>query len=219
MPKKDYIPLLMGFSLIAGIVALAAVRYVRAAGVWRGYPVDFDTVFVALYILWLIVELRVSRRDADTEGKKTADSATCQIYGMAQAFTILSALWFPSVWQTPAAAHAAGIVIFLGGVGYRLWAVRTLGEFYSHRVRTTDGHRIVDSGPYRFLRHPAYAGMVAANIGVALYFLNAATACVFLFALIPSIAARIAVEERTLFRIEGYAEFAKTRKRLLPGVW
>ncbi len=219
MPKKDYIPLLMGFSLIAGIVALAAVRYIRAAGVWRGYPVDFDTVFVALYILWLIVELRVSRRDANTEGKKTADSATCQIYGMAQAFTILSALWFPSVWQTPAAAHAAGIVIFLGGVGYRLWAVRTLGEFYSHRVRTTDGHRIVDSGPYRFTRHPAYAGMIAANLGVALYFPNAATACVFLFALIPSIAARIAVEERTLLQIEGYAEFAKTRKRLLPGIW
>jgi protein-S-isoprenylcysteine O-methyltransferase Ste14 len=77
----------------------------------------------------------------------------------------------------------------------------------------------VVSGPYRFTRHPAYAGMIIANAGIFMYFFNWVTICVFLFILLPAILLRIAVEERTLFGIEGYSEFAKERKRLFPAVW
>jgi len=91
--------------------------------------------------------------------------------------------------------------------------------FYSHRVRTVAQHRIVASGPYRFTRHPAYAGMIIANAGISIYFFNRVTICVFLFILVPAVLLRIVIEERTLFGIEGYAEFAKKRKRLFPAVW
>lgn len=219
MNRKDLTPAVMSLLLLLGIIVLAIARCWRIPSLWVEYPVNVDSVFVCFYVLWLLVETPVARRDIDTEGKRTSDFATCQLYAFGQAFTFLTALWFPSVWHAPNIAHFVGISLFLAGVCYRLWAIRTLGVFYSHRVRTVTRHRIVDSGPYRFMRHPAYAGMIIANAGVSVYFLNRVTLCVFLFALLPSILLRIVMEERVLFGIEGYADFAKERKRLFPGIW
>lgn len=167
----------------------------------------------------MIIELRVTKKDVDTKGKKTYDFMTCQLYGVGQALTILTALWFPSVWRMPNAAHFVGISIFLLGGCYRFWAIRTLGKFYSHRVRTVHQHKIIVSGPYSITRHPAYAGMIIANLGLSVYFFNWVTICVFLLILAPAIILRIVIEEKMLFKIDGYPEFAKNRKRLFPGIW
>lgn len=217
--SKDYIPLAMWFFLLAGILVLAFVRLARPISVWSEYFFNGDIVFIGLYILWMVIELRVTRNDINTEGKRISDYATCQLYGTSQLLTILTALWFPSVWRVPNAAHILGLFLFLFGACYRLWAVRTLGRFYSHRVRTIAQHKIVATGPYRFTRHPAYAGMIVANAGICIYFLNWVTVSVFLFLLLPAIFLRIVIEEKTLFGIEGYAEFAEKRKRLFPAIW
>lgn len=217
--KKDLTPLIMWLILTLGVWLLAYSRPGRTPGFWDGYSFNPDSLFAVFYVLWMLMEFRVSRRDVDTGGKKTSDSATCQVYGTGQALTILTALWFPSVWLAPNAAHAAGITLFVIGACYRSWAISSLGEFYSHRVRTVDQHRIVDSGPYRYTRHPAYAGMIIANAGICLFFFNRLTLCAFLFILLPAIVLRILVEEKTLFELEGYHEFAKSRKRLFPLVW
>ena len=156
-------PLVMWFCLLTGIIVFAFIRHIRKIGVWNEAPVNLDTIFIISYILWMFIELRVSRKDVNTEGKRTSDSATCQIYGFGQALTILTALWYPSVWRVPNIAHFVGISTFIFGGCYRLWAIHTLGQFYSHRVRTVDQHQIVFSGPYSFTRHPAYAGMIIAN--------------------------------------------------------
>jgi len=219
MKSKDFKPLIMWLCLTTGIIVTAVVRPSRMTSVWNEYTVNFDTVFISFYILWMLVELRVTKKDVNTEGKETSDSATCQLYGFGQALTILTALWVPSVWQAPNLAHFVGICIFLFGVCYRLWAIRTLGQFYSHRVQTVTQHRIVASGPYRFTRHPAYAGMIVANTGISMYFFNWLTTCVFLFILVPAILLRIVIEERTLFGVEGYTQFATKRKRLFPAIW
>jgi len=219
LERKDLTPALMSFLLLLGIVALAMVRRWRVPNVWIEYPLNLDIVFVTFYVLWILVETPIAKRDANTEGKTTSDFATCQIYGLGQALTFLSALWFPSVWRERGVPHFIGICLFFLAVCYRLWAIRTLGQFYSHRVRTVAEHRIVDSGPYRFTRHPAYAGMILANAGISLYFFNWVTIALFLFLLVPSLLLRIVIEERMLFGIEGYAEFAKKRKRLFPILW
>jgi protein-S-isoprenylcysteine O-methyltransferase Ste14 len=219
MKNRDLKPLIMWLCLVTGIIVLASVRPSRMASLWNGYAVNSDNVFISLYILWLLVELRISKRDVNTEGKKTSDSATCQLYGFGQALTFLTALWFPSVWRASNIVHFVGMSTFLSGVCYRLWAIRTLGQYYSHRVQTVARQKIVASGPYRFTRHPAYAGMIIANAGIAMYFFNWVTVGVFLLILVPAILLRIRMEERTLFGIEGYVEFAQNRKRLFPAVW
>lgn len=217
--KRDITPLIMWLVLFVGIIVLAFIRLDRLFRELNEYPAYLDIIFIGLYLLWMIVELRVTKKDVNTEGKKTYDFMTCQLYGSGQALTILTALWFTSVWQVSNAAHVVSLGIFLLGVCYRLWAIRTLGQYYSHRVRTFDQHQIVASGPYSITRHPAYAGMIIANVGVSIYFFNWVTICIFLFILAPAIILRIIIEEKTLFRIEGYPEYAMNRKRLIPVIW
>ena len=77
---------------------------------------------------------------------------------------------------------------------------------------------LISSGPYRVLRHPAYAGMLLANVGFVGYFANPASVAA-LALLIAAILWRIRVEEDVLVESPGYREFASTRSRMLPGVW
>jgi protein-S-isoprenylcysteine O-methyltransferase Ste14 len=216
---RDISPLILSILLVLGIIFLTILRHSRGIGAWAKYPFDADIIFAGLYVIWILAESPVAGQDSKTEGKQTLDFGTCQLYALGQAGTFLTALWLPAIWTAPGVAHFLGFFIFLGGILYRLRAIRTLGEFYSHKVRRMAQHQIVDSGPYRLIRHPAYAGMLIANIGLTLYFLNWVTLAILLFVLLPSIVLRILVEEKMLYAIEGYASFAKTRKRLFPGIW
>jgi protein-S-isoprenylcysteine O-methyltransferase Ste14 len=175
-------------------------------------------IFVFIYLSWIIAEFGISKREIH-QGKKTSDYGTCELYAAGQALTILSALWVDSVWKSPGIFHAFGLSVFVSGIYLRLWAIRTLGRYYSHIVRTVDKHNIINSGPYRFIRHPAYAGMIIAHVGVVIYFLNYLTLAVFLMILLPAIMLRIFIEEKTLFTIHGYSEYAHHRKRLFPMIW
>ncbi len=214
---KNLVPIILSPILFMLILALTYLR-LQDGGIWDGWIINMDIVFVCAYLFWIILESKVSKSELD-KGDKTHDFGTCELYAIGQAAVFLSALWFKSVWQSPNFFHLLGFLIFLLGGIYRLWAIRTLGRYYSHIVREVDGHKIIDSGPYKYIRHPAYAGMITANLGVVIYFFNLPTLIIFLFLFLPAIVLRILVEEKTLFKMEGYTEFAKERKRLFPAVW
>jgi len=216
---RDVVPLILSMLLLLGIFFFAFLRHNRGIGAWSKSPLDLDIIFAGLYSVWILVEFPVAKKDVNTEGKSTLDFGTCQAYALGQAGTILTALWFPSIWRAPSAVHFLGIFIFIIGILYRLWAIRTLGQFYSHRVRKVEQHQIVDSGPYHIIRHPAYSGMIIAHAGLTLYFFNWVTLGVYLAILVPSIILRIFIEEKMLYEIEGYSDFAKEKKRLFPAIW
>lgn len=62
----------------------------------------------------------------------------------------------------------AGAVVFAGGKLLKGWAIASLGERWTYKVLVLPGVPLVSSGPYRFLRHPNYVGVVAELVGVAL---------------------------------------------------
>jgi protein-S-isoprenylcysteine O-methyltransferase Ste14 len=213
---KNRVPLLLSIILFGLIVFLLIVRLWGIAG-WEDI-LNRDVLFAVTYIGWILAESSVSKRELD-QGDQTRDYGTCGLYAVGQAGVFLSALFFAPTGKPLNAAHLIGYVVFLSGVLFRLWAIRTLGRYYSHIVREVTDHKIVDWGPYRIIRHPAYLGMIVANIGVTIFFFNPVTLCLFLFLLIPAIVIRILIEELTLYTIQGYEAFAQTRKRLIPGVW
>jgi protein-S-isoprenylcysteine O-methyltransferase Ste14 len=88
------------------------------------------------------------------------------------------------------------------------------------RIQSERGHHLVDSGPYRLVRHPGYAGSLLSCVGGALA-LGSCWALVPVGALGVLILRRIVVEDRFLkANLEGYAEYSeRVRYRLLPGVW
>jgi protein-S-isoprenylcysteine O-methyltransferase Ste14 len=114
-----------------------------------------------------------------------------------------------------------GLALVVAGVAIRSWAVWTLGRFFRREVTVEAGQPVVSSGPYRFVRHPAYAGNILMYAGFGLAIGSWVSAAVLLaFAVIAHIP-RIRVEEAELERKLGddYREYEQERARLVPGVW
>lgn len=171
----------------------------------------------ATYIVWILAEFRVAI--GENKRDKGNDQGTCEAYAIARFITMLTAFAVDSVWSRPGLWLPAGLTLFFGGIALRACAIRTLGRFYSHRVRTPEGRTIVSTGPYRFLRHPAYAGMLLAHIGVLVLFFNGFLLVTLVGVFVPALVRRIRVEEGHLLAIPEYREFAATRARLAPGIW
>ncbi len=111
--------------------------------------------------------------------------------------------------------------VVIVGYGISTWAL-IVNKYFSAvvRIQTDRGHTVVTAGPYRFVRHPGYAGG-------ALAYLATPIALGTLWVYLPvgptllALALRTALEDRTLRdELPGYAEYAaRVRYRLLPGVW
>jgi protein-S-isoprenylcysteine O-methyltransferase Ste14 len=175
-----------------------------------------DILFWAAYGLWILVEIVRVKPDRPQDEK--GDRGTKWFYALSQASVVAAGLLFcPSV--KPQSAAIAGGILLAAGIALRLWAVFTLGRHYSHVARVLDDHLIIARGPYRLIRHPAYAGMLLGHGGVAAVCVSPAAAILLFCALLPSIVARIRVEEQLLYGLDGYAAYAQGRRRLLPGIW
>lgn len=99
----------------------------------------------------------------------------------------------------------------------RVWTLRTLGEMWN--VRIVEPSRVVVAGPYRFIRHPNYAVVIA-----ELVFIPLAHGCYYTLAVLTLLNAvvlffRIRAEEAVLFTLPGYAEQMGPRRRFIPGVF
>ncbi len=126
--------------------------------------------------------------------------------------------WSPNL---PLVLHITAFVIAALGFSLSTWAT-LVNRFFSAvvRIQRERGHTVVSSGPYRLIRHPAYAGTVVNSLATPLLLGS-------LWALIPAALAvcllifRSALEDRTLQEeLEGYHDYAaRVRYRLLPGVW
>jgi protein-S-isoprenylcysteine O-methyltransferase Ste14 len=114
-----------------------------------------------------------------------------------------------------------GVATMVAGVSIRMWAVRTLGGSFRTTVETHPGQHVCQEGPYRFVRHPAYSGVLLICIGFGVAVQNWLSLAV---AVVPSVAAilyRIRVEERELASSLGteYVQYQKRTRRLIPWIW
>jgi protein-S-isoprenylcysteine O-methyltransferase Ste14 len=114
-----------------------------------------------------------------------------------------------------------GVATIVAGALLRQWAIITLGRYFTVDVRITDGQPVVDSGPYRWIRHPSYTGLIAAFIGIGLALGNWFSLLLFLVVPTIGLVFRVHVEEAALLTNlgESYGRYAARRKRLLPGLW
>ncbi len=199
--------------ILRTLLALSAIGLTIAVALhlFGGDPAA--AAFVGAYLAWVLSEARIT---VGTPTQSVAETRTLVPYAVARVTTALAA-----AYSDPAASGKVGIalaVVFLAGVTIRGWAIRQFGVQYSHRVIRISEGGLVSSGPYRLLRHPAYAGMLLANIGFTGYFASPASVAA-LTLLIAAILWRIRVEEEILIESPRYREFASTRRRILPGVW
>ena len=200
------------------IVAVTTATLLQAVRQWQTDEGRVATIFLAGYLLWLFLELRITIRSAREDPRET-DSGTVLVYGLSRVVVVLAAVLLPRSWATFEGWMALLLLPFAAGIVLRLWAIHSLGRFYSHKVRTVTGHRIVRTGPYRIVRHPAYAGMLLAHLAFVLFFLNNASVAAYVVLLAPAVVIRILTEERLLLATTDYATYAARVRRLVPLVW
>ncbi|MFH2094130.1 MAG: isoprenylcysteine carboxylmethyltransferase family protein [Bacteroidota bacterium] len=184
---------------------------------WDGVPLFPGILLILLYLLWIVAESKVAVSEIDMK-KTSLDKGTLEMYAAARAITVITALATSTIWNKSGIWIYAGITLFIAAVVFRLYAIKMLGDLYSHRVRLKDEHKIIDTGPYKYVRHPAYTGMLLAHTGFVIFFFSI-PAFLSLLILYLFVIVRILVEEKMLFSLDGYEAYSKNRKRLMPNVW
>ncbi len=126
-------------------------------------------------------------------------------------------------WSTPFTLNTklAALLVIILGFAFGSWALIE-NKFFSGvvRIQTDRGHHVVTTGPYRFVRHPGYAGALWTYLAMPILF-DSIWAFIPAVFLLGVLVLRTSLEDRTLqAELPGYAEYAqRTRYRLLPGIW
>ena len=160
----------------------------------------------------------------DQQGAKSWDMLLASMVGLFGPLVtwIISGLDHQFEWsEIPLGMQWGAVALLFFSVVVTNWALVT-NKYFSAivRIQSDRGHTVVTDGPYRFVRHPGYAGGLIANLVMPLMLGS-------LWALIPAtltviiLIIRTSKEDQTLIdELPGYVEYAEiTEHRLLPGIW
>ncbi len=116
------------------------------------------------------------------------------------------------------AARPVGLAAMLAGLLLKVWAMRALGRFYTRTLRVSDDQPIVQSGPYRVIRHPGYLASLLVWIGFGLALANWLTTLLATVLMGAAYRRRIEAEEALLVERLGdrYRTYRRQTWRLLP---
>jgi protein-S-isoprenylcysteine O-methyltransferase Ste14 len=200
------------------------------AGTWN-WPMAW--ALIAITAMWIIGTALVTiprcpellaERVGPRKGGKAWDTAILGVIGILMLVKmLLSGFDFHYGWTIalPVWAEIAGMVAAMVGYGLVVWATGSNAYFSQIvRIQSERGHTVATGGPYRFVRHPAYIGMIFIELGTSVMLGS-------WLALIPGgisavlLILRTMLEDRVLLtELAGYKEFAeKIHYRLVPGVW
>lgn len=152
----------------------------------------------------MLFELSLSRRHERALRARGAVEPQDDPYAlMAWAYpAAFAAMVAEGAWRAPdaGAAAAAGLAIFVAAKALKYWAIATLGPLWSFRVLVVGDAPLVSHGPYAWMRHPNYVGIMGELAGVALLAGAAVTGVLAIVGFALLLRRRIAVEEAALKR-------------------
>jgi protein-S-isoprenylcysteine O-methyltransferase Ste14 len=214
---------------ILGIVGMSVALF------WSAGRIDWWPAWaaIAVWLIWFtVMDIIILRFDPDLmaerlsppKGAKTWDRAILSILRLAQLMRyILAGLDQRYGWtgDFPLAAQIAASTVCVLSIALFTWAMAS-NTFFSQivRIQSDHGHAVATGGPYRYVRHPAYVGMILFELAISTLLASwwafvAGGLCAILLLL------RTALEDRTLqTELTGYADYSRqVRYRLLPGIW
>jgi protein-S-isoprenylcysteine O-methyltransferase Ste14 len=222
--------------VVAPVLRLAATTIVYALVLFgcagtAAWPAAWSylavmTIIMSAYAVTLgrVPDL-VAERTRPPAGAKPWDKPLVAVIGVIGPFALIvvAGLDHRLGWSGTMSAWwpAAGLaLVAVGGtVTHRAVAAN---RFFSSviRIQRDRDHRVVDTGPYRFVRHPGYLGSLVHMPGAALM-LESWWALLVVAAVAIVVVARTSLEDRTLrAELDGYVEYARrVRFRLVPGIW
>jgi len=181
-------------------------------------------VFSIVFFLWPISEIigggiiPLIRRGGARTQRRDRGSALLILVSIVVALIVAFSFASLGIAMLPSWAYYPGVTLMVAGIVFRQWSIFVLGRFFSPAVRTQRDQTVVETGPYRYVRHPSYTGalLIFVGLGLALQSWGAVLVLVLIFA--SAYGYRIYVEEQNLISQLGdaYIAYSRRTKRLIP---
>ena len=226
--QKTMLKVIVGLTVAAIVIVFAGFVFMNASRLgwtlgWIYVGIVAATLAINLVCLRLWNPELIRRRMRVSKFSKTWDKVWAVMFGVAMIAIYVVAVMEARdrVSSAPGAAWLLGLAIFVPGWALAIWSM-VVNPFFEKtvRIQTEHGHRVIDTGPYVYMRHPGYVGFAGWMLSTPLLL---ASTWAFVPALISVVllVIRTALEDRTLHEeLPGYAEYAaRVRFRLIPGVW
>ena len=194
------------------------------------HPFNFLNVMVAIFWLILVLYWAISAVGVKKHVPGKGSWRGWALSRLALALILIAVYRLPMFSQfwhfaygltffNNGAVRIAGAVLTACGITFAVWARRHLGRNWSGRATMKIGHELVTSGPYHFVRHPIYTGVLTALFGSGLVD-GPIWMVVFLFGALTFIW-RIRVEESYMVELfpDQYPAYRAKTKALIPAVW
>jgi protein-S-isoprenylcysteine O-methyltransferase len=190
------------------------------------YPSSLYTVVLTVsYWSWIAIEIWLIVRERGDAKAASQDRGTRSLLIVSWIIAVVVGIFVvPSLlpqFTMHTKAVAIGVALVWTGMALRLWAIQTLGNFFTTHVIVRQEQRLVTAGPYQWLRNPAYTGTLTTFLGFGVAIGNwISLATLLALGSIPHIM-RIAVEESALAARFGqvYTEYQRKRWALIPFIW
>lgn len=185
-------------------------------------------VFLVSVLIWRVLETYVdirSRRSFRTNPRRQDQGSFVILIALILIGVLLGTLWAFNV-PTTTIMNARlflfwlGILLLYTGIALRLCALHTLGDYFTTQVATAPQQTVIETGPYRHIRHPSYTGFLLTLLGYSLCMTNWVSILVIGGCALLGLSYRMRVEERVLMTQLGqpYVEYRQRTKRLIPFV-
>ncbi len=178
--------------------------------------------------VWVLFEATLFVRDAVRGKGSTANDRGTRSFLVIMAFGAFVtgtglAFWLrnDSIWQLGPGHLAVGLGLMWLGLALRVWAVVVLGSSFRTTVEVDATQTVIDSGPYRWIRHPSYTGVLLIALGYGATLGNWLSLITLLVIPAAGVLRRITVEEHALAAVIGqpYVAYQRHTKKLVPGIW
>lgn len=189
------------------------------------YAIVFYASVALVYGSDILREIREQDSPSDAIQR---DQGSKRLLSTAMGISGFLSFWVPYVvpaatisWNRPL-VFGVGIVMMLGGYGFRWYAIRTLGQYFTGSVMIQRDQTIIEEGPYQLIRHPSYTGGIIMYVGIGVALTNWVSIGLLLVIALVVYGYRMRVEERALREElgESYTEYmGRTPYRLVPFLW
>jgi protein-S-isoprenylcysteine O-methyltransferase len=177
-----------------------------------------------LGLVWFVAELCLTRRSGP--GAISQDRGSLGVLWRVEMISIgcgiVAAFRFPA-GAMPAhhLVYLFGICVLVLGLVLRVYSILYLGRFFTINVAIAADHRLIDSGPYRFVRHPSYTGALMLFLGLGLGIGNWLSVALIIIPVFLALRWRMQIEEAALSEALGetYRRYMQRTKRLLPMIY
>ena len=174
-------------------------------------------IALAFVAVMMLGELRLSRANERFLRARGAIDAPDDVYALMTwvypACFVAMAIEGAIVNPAPGISTLAGVVIFLLAKAIKFWAIASLGVRWTYRVLVLPGMPLVTSGPYRFVRHPNYVGVIGEILGMALLVGAPITGTMAIVSFGLLLRRRIAGEERALYEVGTHFRASEEKER------